>query len=68
MSLELLDARIKITPETDAVLEAVHRATGKDRSEIARDVLHTWAENHIAESVLTMQLLKAKGLSGSGGV
>lgn len=67
MSLELADARIKITQETDAVLEAIHRASGRDRSEIAREVLHAWAEKQIAESVLTMKLLEAKGLSGRGG-
>lgn len=67
MSLDLADARIKITQETDAVLEAMHRATGRDRSEIAREVLHAWAEKQIHESVLTMQLLKAKGLTGSAG-
>lgn len=67
MSLELTDARIKITQETDAVLEAMHRASGKDRSEIAREVLHAWAEKQIAESVLTMKLLQAKGLTGSAG-
>lgn len=67
MSLELADARIKITQETDAVLEAMHRATGRDRSEIAREVLHTWAEKQITESVLTMQLLQAKGLTGRAG-
>lgn len=67
MSLELADARIKITQETDAVLEAIHRATGRDRSEIAREVLHQWAEKQITESVLTMKLLEAKGLSGRVG-
>lgn len=67
MSLELTDARIKITLETDAVLEAKHRATGRDRSEIAREVLHAWAEKEIHEAALTTQLLKAKGISGRDG-
>lgn len=67
MSLELADARIKITQETDAVLEAIHRASGRDRSEIVREVLHAWAEKQIAESVLTMKLLEAKGLAGRDG-
>lgn len=65
MSLELTDARIKITIETDAVLEAMHRASGRDRSEIAREVLHEWASKQIMESALTMKLLKANGISGS---
>lgn len=62
--LELVDARIKITPETDCVLESVHRATGKDRSEIAREVLHDWAKQHIEESNVLNKLLEGKGLSG----
>lgn len=65
MSLELTDARIKITLETDVVLEAKHRASGRDRSEIAREVLHAWAEKELMESELTMKLLKANGISGS---
>lgn len=62
--LELVDARIKITPETDCVLEAESRASGKDRSEIAREVLNAWAEKRIHESVLLHKLLEGKGLSG----
>lgn len=62
--LELVDARIKITPETDCVLESVHRATGKDRSEIAREVLHEWAQQHIHQYKVLNQLLDGKGLNG----
>ena len=40
MSAELKDFRGKITSETDAVLEAINRADGRDKSEIAREVLH----------------------------
>ena len=42
MSLPLIDLHAKVTPEADAVLEAVQRATGKDKSEVVRDVLHKW--------------------------
>lgn len=65
MSLELVDARIKITQETDCVLDSIHIATGKDRSEIAREVLHEWALRHIHESNLLHQRLKSKGLAGN---
>ena len=52
MSLPLVDFRGKITHETDAVLDALHHATGRDRSEIARDALHLWAELKIHEASL----------------
>jgi len=50
MSLPLVDTRIKVTPVTDSVLETIHRTTGRDKSEIAREVLHKWAvkEAHAA--------------------
>lgn len=65
MSLELIDSRIKITPETDCVVESIHRLTGRDRSEIQRQWLHEMAMKHIDECNLLSQILKSKGLSGS---
>lgn len=62
MSLPLIDARIKLTPATDALLETLHITTGKDRSEIARDVLHKWAEKEIHASMLLHTQLQDKGL------
>lgn len=67
MSLELVDSRFKATQETDAVLEAMHRATGRDKSEITREVMHQWAMQRAHESALTMKLMRAKGLTGSDG-
>jgi len=67
MSLPLVDFRGKITHETDAVLEALHQATGRDRSEIARDVLAEWAASKIHESSLIDQRLKREGLRGIAG-
>lgn len=64
MSLPLIDARIKLTPATDALLETLHITTGKDRSEIARDVLHKWAEKEIHASMLLHTELKRKGILG----
>jgi hypothetical protein len=66
MSLDLKDARIKITAETDCVLEAIHKVTGADRSEIARDVLHKWAMEKIHESSVLDGLLEREGLTGAG--
>lgn len=67
MSLELVDSRFKATQETDAVLEAMHRATGREKSEITREVMHEWAMKRVHESSLVTQLMKAKGLAGSVG-
>jgi hypothetical protein len=67
MSLPLIDFRGKITPETDAVLEAVHQATGDDRSEIARNWLHEVALSRIHEASLIDQRLRREGLRGIDG-
>lgn len=69
MSIELIDFRGKITPEAHAALEAVSRTTGKDRSEIVRDLVHAWAMEQIHSATVLQGLLKAQGLTGiDGGV
>lgn len=65
MALPLKDFRGKITAETDCVLEAMNRVTGRDRSEIARDVLHEWALQKLDEHNVLGRLLQAEGLAGS---
>lgn len=67
MTAELIDFRGKITAEIDAALEAVHRASGRDRAEIARSVLAEWAAQKIHEASLLDQLLQREGLRGIGG-
>jgi hypothetical protein len=62
MSLPLIDIRIKVSPATDALLETLHRTTGRDKSEIARDVLHKWAEKEIHAAMLLHAELNSKGL------
>lgn len=64
MSAELKDFRGKVTPETDVVLEAINRATGKDKSETAREVLHAWAMEQVRLQSVLGQLLRAEGLVG----
>jgi hypothetical protein len=66
MSEPLKDLRAKVTPETDAVLEAVARATGRDRSEIVREVLHDWALIEIGKASMVHKMLRAEGLPGIG--
>ena len=67
MSLPLVDLRGKITHETDAVLDAVSKASGRDRSEIVRDVLALWASQKIHEANMLQRALQREGLRGIDG-
>lgn len=67
MSLPLIDLRAKVTAEADAVLEAVHRSTGKDKSEVVRDVLHRWALQEIHAASVLQSILQREGLGGASG-
>lgn len=64
MSLELKDFRGKITAETDCVLEAMSRTSGRDRSEIVREILHKYALDKIEEHSLLTDLLAREGVTG----
>lgn len=64
MSAELKDFRGKITVEADCVLEAMNRVSGRDRSEIVRDILHEWALNRLHEHRVLGALLAREGITG----
>lgn len=65
MSLELKDFRGKITGLTWCWLEAEHRATGSDQSEIVRDILHAWAETKNRAAIEARKLMEAEGTLGN---
>lgn len=62
MSLELKDFRGKLTVETDCVLEAMTRSTGKERQEIVREVLHNWALESLDMHNVLHSVLKREGI------
>lgn len=61
---ELKDFRGKITLETDCAIEAESRASGKERQEIVREILHDWAVRRIDGASVLHRLLRAEGLPG----
>jgi hypothetical protein len=65
--LELRDIRAKVTIETDCVIEALSRTTGRERSEIVREVLAEWAQRKIHESTVLSRLLASEGIAGQHG-
>ena len=67
MSLPLIDFRCKLTHRADAVLDAMHMATGRDRSELAREALDLWAEMKIHEASLIDARLRREGGPGIAG-
>ena len=66
MGLELKDFRGRITPETHCVLESESRATGREKQEIVRDILHDWALQRIKGASVLDRLLLVEGLEGIG--
>ena len=64
MSIPMVDFRCKVIPEIDSLLEAKHRITGLDKSEIARDVLQKWAVAEIHVVMMVYDELKSKGILG----
>lgn len=67
MAIELKDFRCKITAEADAVLEAEAQVTGRDRSEIVRELVHEWAQKRIDAATVMHRRLLAEGLPGIAG-
>lgn len=67
MSIPLVDFRGKVTPETDAVLEAIQRSTGRDKSEIAREWMHRIALREIDAAIELQKILRREGLAGTDG-
>lgn len=67
MSLDLKDFRGKITVMSWCYLEAEHRATGRDQSEIVREILDKWAAEKHSASIEAQKLMEAEGIAGNIG-
>ena len=67
MAAELRDFRGKITAEIDIALEAESRVSGRDRADIAREVLHAWALKKLHEASVLNALALAQGIAGTSG-
>ena len=65
MSAELKDFRGKITALAWCYLEAEHRATGQDQSEIVREILNQWAEHKHRAAIEAQKLTEAEGIAGN---
>jgi hypothetical protein len=67
MSAELRDFRGKITVEADIALESMAQAFRRDKSDIAREVLHNWALRKIMEANVMARRMRAEGITGDDG-
>ena len=67
MSEPLRDLRAKVHPQTWCVIEAEHRATGRDHSEIVREVLASWAAQRVHAASVLPKLLAVEGIDGKAG-
>lgn len=67
MSADLRDFRGKITDLTWCYLEAEHRTSGRDQSEIVREILHEWAELKHRAAIEAQKLMAVEGTSGNIG-
>lgn len=65
MAAELRDLRARITLESYCALEAEAQVSGRDRSEIVRDILHQWALEQMRKASVLDRMLQAEGAAGS---
>ena len=67
---DLIDSRCKLTAESNQMLEAHARATGKDKSELIREIVHDWYEAEFRKYRMIRLLVdppKGTGAAREGG-
>ncbi len=62
MALPLKDFRMGITEQIDAALDAQAAAFGKDKAQVAREVLAEWARQKHREHMVYGRRLRANGM------
>ncbi len=62
MALPLKDFRMGITEQIDAALDAQAAAFGKDKAQVAREVLGLWASQKHREHMMYGRRLRANGV------
>ena len=63
----LQDVRTKVSEEAHCALRARCRVTGKDISELCREIIEAWAEAEIRNATLLRAYLNSEGGQGKGG-
>lgn len=62
MAIPLKDFRMGITEQIDAALDAQAAAFGKDKAQVAREVLGEWARQKHREHMMYGKRLRANGM------
>jgi hypothetical protein len=65
MASDLRDLRTKVSERADIALEAHARAQGKDKAEIARQVLDAWGVEQFHIATLMGRLSRGQGFMGA---
>lgn len=65
MSLDLRDVRAKLSIEGDCALEAESRVTGKDKSQLIREIVDEWAKGRIHAATVLLSLLQREGVGAA---
>lgn len=63
---DLRDCRAKLTSESDQMLEAVSRASGRDKSELVREIVHAlYLEKFREHQMIGRFFRESKGSAGA---
>lgn len=63
---DLIDSRCKLTADSNQMLEAHARATGKDKSELIREIVHDWYEAEFRKYQMIHRLVgRSKGAAAA---
>ena len=61
---DLIDIRLKLSPLCNQVLETHTRADRRDKNEVAKAAVESWAAAETHRSILVMRLTRGEGSAG----